>query len=364
MSARPPALDHLVRTIFWARRPCFRVRPVYLIEAPDTGREIEPCCRSRLLLEGTPPESVAVIARDMRRYSTALRETAHAYGIPLVVREGILLRENPAVSILLDLVDLHALDFPRRELLDTLHSPYLDPPDLDPVRIARLERLSMAEQVVRGRDAWLDALRPSPLPLHDEDGELLEHPGPSDPTLRDALAHHFDRITPPESGTAYEFTRWLEALIGPDPAAAALDAAEQTDSANEKEQLRDEVPEHFNILARIRAASDSARASRDIAALQAFKRVLRGIRAAHDLLAEDGTPAVLAWADFRAELGLAVERTTVIPPGGFSRLGRVLATDVLEARGLPHDHVFSGLAETSLPQKPKIVSTRKVNASR
>jgi ATP-dependent helicase/nuclease subunit B len=351
-AARPPALDHLVNTVFQSKpAPQPGDGSIHLIEAPDVEREVGVVLRrvKRLLLDGTPPETIAVIARDMRQYSTTLRETARTYGIPLVVREGLPVAENPAVALLLDLIDLHALDFPRRELLDTLHSPYLDPPDLTPDQIVHLERLSMAEQVVRGRTSWLNAIETASLAHTDEDGEsgaVLDAADAAE--LRDALVRHFDRITPPPSATPFAYTRWLESLIGPDPAARAHDTAEVEDLT------ADPVPERdsFNLLACVRAASDSARATRDITALQAFKRVLRGIRAAHDLLNVDGS---LSWPDFRAELGLAVERTSVIPPGGLSRLGRVLATDALEARGLPHDHVFIvGLTESVFPaQEPE-----------
>jgi ATP-dependent helicase/nuclease subunit B len=348
---RPPALDHLVNTIFQSNpSPQPGDGTLRLIEAPDVEREVGAVLRrvKRLLLDGTPPETIAVIARDMRQYSTTLRETARTYGIPLVVREGLPVAENPAVALLLDLIDLHALDFPRRELLDTLHSPYLDPPDLTSDQIAHLERLSLTEQVVRGRASWLSAIHTASLARTDEDGEsgaVLDAAEAAD--LHDALIRHFDRITPPPNATPFAYTRWLESLIGPDPAARAHDTAEVED-------LTADPAEHdsFNLLACVRAASDSARAARDIIALQAFKRVLRGIRAAHDLLNVDGS---LSWPDFRAELGLAVERTSVIPPGGLSRLGRVLATDALEARGLPHDHVFIvGLTEGVFPaQEPE-----------
>jgi ATP-dependent helicase/DNAse subunit B len=80
-----------------------------------------------------------------------------------------------------------------------------------------------------------------------------------------------------------------------------------------------------------------------------LKKVLSGIRAAHDLVAEAGDR--LAWADFRAELEMVINNTQITPPGGLSRLGRVLATDVLEMRGLPHDHLFLlGLSEGLFPE--------------
>lgn len=341
---RPPALDHLVRSLFTlqpARLPADGT--VSLIEAPDVDCEVQAVLRrvKRLLLDGVDPESITVLVRRLGPYGGVLRETARAYGLPLVVRARLRLRENPAVAAVLSLIDLHALDFPRRELIDTLHSPYLDPPDLTPGQIAGLERISLARQVVRGRAIWLDALARSDQPYTDEDGDDLPALDTAEAAaLYHAAAQHFERLTPPAAGTVYEFTDWIMALLGPDPAADTLDAAD--DVPPEPAPPR----EHFNVLARVRASGDAERITRDIAAIAELRRVLAGLRTAHDLVDRDA----LAWNDFRAELELAVQWAEVTPPGGLSRVGRVLVTDVLEARGLPHDHVFIlGLAEGEFP---------------
>jgi RecB family exonuclease len=258
--------------------------------------------------------------------------------------------------MLLALIDLREQDFPRRELLDTLHSPYVTPPDLTPDQIAQLERISLARQVVRGRATWLAAIAESARAGRDEEGEdipVLETAEAE--TLTRAVQRHFERLAPPPTGTAHDFTRWIADLIGPDPDAAAHDAAEgENTGAESGKSVSQSVPpgaEHFNLLGGVRAGTDAERVARDMVALCEFRNTLSGIRAAHNLVAGDGAPRVLAWADFRAELELAVGRAEVVPVGGLSRLGRVLATDVLEARGLPHDHVFIlGMSEGVFPQ--------------
>ncbi len=159
---REPALDHLVRNVF-AAQPTQGPADgaLALIEAPDVGREVSAVLRrvKRLLLDGTAPDSVLILTRDLARYRPALRETARAYGLPLVVRGGLPLAQNPAVALLLNVIDLAAHDFPRRDLIDALRSPYLDPPDLTPDSIRALERLSQAQRIVRGRDVWLGEVR-------------------------------------------------------------------------------------------------------------------------------------------------------------------------------------------------------------
>jgi ATP-dependent helicase/DNAse subunit B len=344
---RPDTLAHLVQDLF---RSSPALTPddgaLRLIEAPDVGREVCAVLRrvKRLLLDGTSPESVAIIARRIdSRYGGALRETARAYGVPLVVREGTRLHDNPAVAALLSLIDLHALDFPRREVLDTLRSPYIKPPDLAPDQIALLERITLEQQVVHGHATWLYAVADSAAPHPDEDGEIvataLDSAAAAD--LQAALDAHFARITPPTSGTVDELTGWVAALLGPDPEADAEDAA------NAAVAEPAEYGAHFSILGCIRAAGDGEQITRDILAAQALIHALGGIQAAHELITEESS---IDWPDFRAELELAIERATVLPPGGLSRLGRVLATDVLEARGLPHDHVFIlGLSDGEFP---------------
>lgn len=350
---RPPALDHLMESLFRMRPGCVPGQgAVRLIEAPDRAREVQLVLRrvKRLLLDGGEPDAVAVVARDMARYGGALRETARAYGIPLVVREETPLRENPAVAAVLELIALAEAGFPRRETVDSLRSPYLAAPDLDAGQIALAERISLRQVVVRGRETWLDAIETASTAAPDEDGEAPDQPDPlAAGRLAEALARHFDRITPPARGTVRALAGWIMALIGPDPAQDEEDGAEGEDAALPGAAPRGDR-DHFDVLACVRATPDAERSARDVAALGVLRDVLAGIGAAHDLVDGDADPAVLAWRAFRAELDLAIQGTTVTPTGGLSRLGRVLATDVFELRGLPHEHVFLlGMAQGEFP---------------
>ncbi len=338
---RPPALDHLMDSLFRMRSGCMPGEgAVRLIEAPDPAREVQMVLRrvKRLLLDGTAPDEVAVVARNMARYGGTLRETARAYGLPLVVREETLLRENPAVAAVLELIALAEADFPRRETIDSLRSPYLSVPDLSAEQITLVERTSFRQIVVRGRETWLDAIEAAVIAAPDEDGELP--PDALDPlaaaVLTDTLARQFDRITPPAEGTARALAGWIMALMGPDPVERDDEHADGEDAALPADEPRD----HFDVLACARSAPDAERAARDVAALGVLRDVLAGICAAHDLVDGDAEPVVMPWRAFRTELDLAIQGATVTPTGGLSRLGRVLATDVFELRGLPHAHVF------------------------
>ncbi|MCC6798935.1 MAG: PD-(D/E)XK nuclease family protein [Anaerolineae bacterium] len=317
-----------------------------LIEAPDVEREVRAVLRrvKRRLLDGTPPDAILIAARDLALYSGALRETAHAYGIPLVVRGGLPLRDNPAVAAFLALIDLAARDFPRRDTLDVLSSPYLAPPGLDPASVAALARISVERQVIGGRQEWLDAVRSAAHPLVDEDGEPQDEPAISSAALEAALVAWFERITPPAAGRLDDLLGWIEALAGPDPA-----AGREAIAAAEDAPFTLAARDHVNLIGQVRAAPDGEQATRDLIALQELWQVLAGLRAAHALV--DGASSLaLRWPDFRPELELALAQATITPPGGASRLGRVLVTDVHEARGLPHDHIYLlGLAEGIFP---------------
>lgn len=371
----PPALAHLRQHVFEPLASQVGAGgAVRLIEAPDRGREVAAVMQrvKRLLLEGVPPDAIAVVARRLDGYAGRLRRASAAAGVPLVVRQGLRLGDNPGVAVLLDLIDLADRDFPRRLVLDTLTSPYVRSPDLDEAAITRLVHLSQQRQVVRGRDVWLAALDEAREALFDEDGE--PRGDALDPgalaALSDGLRAHFDRVTPPERGTVERFTDWIMALIGDDPAALREDAAEPPladadpaagDPVADSQHGAGPDASSLGIMACIRAAGDQAAGVpegpaddyevRDAAAMKAFWRVLANLRAAHDLLAGDGDLPEQSWGEFRAELALALEQAAVEPPGGQSRLGRVLATDVRELRGLPHDYVFVlGLAEDAFPE--------------
>ena len=345
---RVEPLQHLIDTVFDlspVQAPAGDA--VELIEAPDVEREVSAVLRrvKRRLLDGTPPDAIAIIARDLTTYAGALRATAQAYGVPLVVRQALPLRENPALAALLALIDLAAMDFPRRNVLDVLRSPYLAPPHLDEAAVAALAEISMEQQVVRGRKAWIEAVRSAVRPAEDEDGDPRDGAPVDHAALADALDAWFDRITPPASGTLDELLRWIEELAGPDPDAAIEARAEGEDEDTSPPEPRD----HMGLVAQVRAAHDGAQVTRDLLALCAFRDLLAGMRAVHALI--DGVASQpMEWETFRRELDLALAHATVTPPGGMSRVGRVLATDVHEVRGLPHEHVYLlGLAEGVFP---------------
>ncbi len=271
-------------------------------------------------------------------------ETAPAYGIPLAVKRGAPLAENPAVAAILALMDIAANGFQRRSVIDSLRNPYLACPDLTDVQIAQLDVISRSRIVVRGRHNWLEAVEVAGHVVADPDDPHHESPANQVSTeeaaaLYTALDQFFTRITPLEEATAREYIRWLEALIGADPQAY-----------EEPADVDKSIPASgFEVLARIREGLEPALVARDLLALDCVKRVFREVLSAYDLV-DSYTP--VSWEVFRLDLQIAIDHSTVNTARTANRLGRVLLASVFEARGLPHDHVFLvGLSEGEFPAR-------------
>ena len=154
MIARPRCIqlsEHLLRP----RAPQIAADgAVKLIEAPDPAREVGAILRrvKRLLLDGTPPDDILIAVRDWGQYGGQIAAQGRRYGLPLALHYGDPLAQNPAVVALLNLIDLHAGDFRRRDLLDVLRSPYFAVPGIDAAQVDLLERISREFRVLGGRE--------------------------------------------------------------------------------------------------------------------------------------------------------------------------------------------------------------------
>jgi ATP-dependent helicase/DNAse subunit B len=350
-----------------------------LIEAPDVEQEARAVLRQvkALLLEGVSPEQIVVLARNVDLYADLLRAIGQNYDVPLVFRKEVSLTENPAVSSLLRLLDLHhlAVDFRRQDLIDVLQSPYFSPPQLDPEDVDVLNDISLKYQVVHSSEDWLEAIRQAQQPWPDEDKERDAIVVPEG--LEERLAEFLQIITPPQRGTPHEYLVWLDELLGPDVAYQRHTQAELSEDGDET--LADEQPWHLQFYKNIRLEAESSLSApdvrniremsevRDIHAMKDFRACLEEMRGAYDLLAGDGGQvAELTWEQFRTDLQLALDSRRREPIGGTYRHQRVLVTTTFEARGLAHDYVFiMGLSEGIFPapiQEDSLYSDRERTA--
>ena len=84
-----------------------------------------------LLAEQAQPDDILIALRDWPRYAGHLSALGKAYGVPLALHLGEPLNQNPAIIMLLKLLELHEHDFRRRDLLDVLGSPYFQVPGIE-----------------------------------------------------------------------------------------------------------------------------------------------------------------------------------------------------------------------------------------
>jgi ATP-dependent helicase/DNAse subunit B len=369
-------LAHLEASLF---EPSPQKRPadgaVAFIEAQSRSQEVRAALRwikARLARDKMTAHEVAIIARDLAPYRPFLQEMAAEFGLPLRLAEGADLLTNPAVAALLSLLSLPVLEWPRRQVVDAWRNPYFDWSGVGADSIGegdadRLDAAARAGLVIQGLAQWREALdrlaqmKPATeVAAEDEDLAPPEVPaGAEAAALRRKFEAFVDRVTcrPPEA-TVRDYVAFVENLIGDDPKLATRFQSPE-----------DAVENSLGVVARAWEADPTAQ--RDVAALRAFKDVLRGLVLAESVLGqacpEHGRRACpqlvlsrveghsrgdvpIPYARFYAELRGAVEGTSyTVPPK--PDMPTVLAASVLRARGLSFRAVaLLGLSEGEFPQ--------------
>jgi ATP-dependent helicase/nuclease subunit B len=347
-----PVLHHLQSTLF---EPSQEKVPtdgaVAFLEATNRGEEVRAALRwikARLVRDHMLPHQVAVLARDVAPYRPFLEEAAVEFGVPLHLTSGLKLDSNPAVAALISLLALPVSDWPRRQVLEAWRSPYFDwsAQGIGPGDVDRLDAVSRSGLVIAGLDQWHEALGllvsktgGREALAEDEEEPLAELPSGEE---MEALRRKFDafvsRLAPPAEGSFHDYVAFVEDLVGDDPKLATR--FQSPEDAVGAGSLR--------VVERAWASDDTA--ERDIAALRAFKDVLRGLVLAESVLEnEQDAAAPRTYAHFLEELGGAVEGTHyTAPPPAWSC---VLAASIMDARGLSFRAVaLLGLSEGEFPQ--------------
>jgi ATP-dependent helicase/DNAse subunit B len=367
-SRHAPVLAHLEANLFDGTGPAAVADgAVDLIEAPDRAAEVRAALRwlkARLVEDSMRPGEVALLARSLAPYRAFIQQTAAEFGLPVRLLDGLPLRGNPAIAALLDLIRM-ALPrgqedpgpaLPRRLVIEAWRSPYFDwsalsregEPEqagITPRATDLLDAAARWGRVIGGFAQWDEVLASlaartsldgslAPSDQDEERGILPGVPaGPEAVALRDTFYRFVQRLVPPGGEGSYrDFVRWLEDLVGPDP---ALDSP-RFPAAESGTSLR--------MVGRARAAAWSA--GRDVAALQALKEILRGLVWAEEAL---GSGQPISFPRFFDELAGAVEATTYrlpVDPGQ----EEIVVADVVQARGVAFRAVaVLGLAEGEFP---------------
>ncbi|MEM6529209.1 MAG: UvrD-helicase domain-containing protein, partial [Chloroflexota bacterium] len=345
-------LQHLADSIFRLGAATLPATDaVRFIAAPDATVEIQAILRhvKQLLLDpdaDTRPDDILIVLRDYARYQNAIRETARVYGLPVALHPGHALGDTPPIRELISLITLHdtninLTDFLRRPLMDALGSAYFNIAGIGRRETELLDRISREFAVVGGRGAWLEAIDlAAQEQVTGEDDDMRKRPAlidePMREHLRTSLSAFFDAVTPPAQATVKMYVAWLEDVIGHDP-------------LTNPDVTEDDSPGTLDMIRQVRRKAPAHVISRDLAALEEFKKVLKSLLSAQLLLRTlEQTRDEITWAEFLADLRSTVERTTI--ENAPEREGRILITTVTDARGLPHKHVFvPGLSEGIFP---------------
>lgn len=353
-----PDIDHLIDSIFVRQvEKVPNAGGVQFIETPDPATEVGAVLRQvkRLLLNGTSPDEILIALRDWERYRAHFIHYGRKYKLPLALHYGAPLSDNPAIVALMNLLTLHQTGFLRRDVLDVVSSPYFAIPGLD---AALLDMISRQAILIGGRESWLQAIDQAALPQEPDEDEDSDEPSSSlidseakkDQLFGDLIAF-FNAVTPPETGTITEMVSWLENLMGQDP------------HYDPDVEDPDSLHPTFT-LDMIRCVKSSPTASQDLAALHAFKQILRGLLAADELVSmvRDGDEVVTG-EKFIEDLLAAIGATTIDPRP--NRVGRILVTSAADARGLPHQHIFilgmsEGIFPAAAPEDPLFLDSERV----
>jgi ATP-dependent helicase/DNAse subunit B len=296
---------------------------VEMIEARspiDEAREALRWVKARLVRDGLAPEDCAVILPDPARYAPLLRRAAAEFGVPLRFIHGETLIQAPAISALLDLLEISRANWPRRLTLQTVRSPYFDLAawGLGPADALPLDAASQAGQVVEGLDQWEEALT-----------RLVQ----AQPADADATDEELPRFAPPVGEAAARLLTGLQALAG------RLSPARPRSPSGWVEWLEDLLDE---LGFPERAAAEPERAP------EAFERLREALRAL--VLGEMVAGAQgLTYDEFLDELRGAVEAASY--RDRLSAGPAVSAVGLLDARGgRCAAVVVMGLSEGLLPQ--------------
>jgi len=375
-----PALRHLERTLYAAPRQQPRQRlddavGVTLIAAPDREAEVREALRwlkQRLVIDGTRPGEVALLARSLEPYRAFIVQTAEEFGLPIHVLSGQPLRSNPAVAAVLALLTLVVpgeAHLTWRETVAAWRSPYFDwvaaasQPATAPVGseaavagaigitaedAEMLELIARWASVIGGHGQWEAAfswLRGPGSPagsLYEEAPALPEAlpTGEAAEVLWQIFERFVARTAPPEGRrSSAEHVAWVEALIGD------VKPPEDGPPFPDLGVARRALTGPAGAAPAGVALASAELGARDEAALSALKDVLRGLVRAE--AAVGGTP--VSFPDFLGDLIAAVEASTYHLPLPMDAEA-VVAADVHQARGVAFRAVaVLGMAEGEFP---------------
>jgi ATP-dependent helicase/DNAse subunit B len=199
---------------------------IQIISALDRSSEVRAAAREmkRLVVEdGFAINDFSIVCRSLSQYSHHLERVFRECSIPIALDCPLALGENPMVVAVERLLSLHASSFSRRACIDCLRSPHFDLSHygLDESVVDMLDRISLAGNITRGREQWVEAIAARSKAgnwkhrQHDDDeeqgteGELIARYASLDVSVRNL----FNDITPAQTATRAEYAHWVLGLL-------------------------------------------------------------------------------------------------------------------------------------------------------
>lgn len=228
----------------------FQSGEIIITSAPDRAAEVRSAAREikRLALDDhLPLDEIAIICRSLSMYAPHIERIFDECAIPVMLDSTVPLIENPLVAAVLRLFNLSGQSFKRRAGVEAWRSPYFSWTEfgLDEQAVDLLDAISLARNVIQGRDQWRAALNPAENVGRDRGlGEHIQSEDESEADrqacyqrLATGLDQWFDALTPMLRATREAHFGWATNLLERlrvDQQAASGDTAARDGRALEK----------------------------------------------------------------------------------------------------------------------------------
>jgi len=213
---------------------------IKMVAVPDREYEVRSAFRwiKKLISEGSiEPGQAALIMRNLEPYRKIINKVAQEYQLPVFIRGGLPLEENPAVAAILSLLDLASFGkegLAWHDVVSLWQSPYFDWSVISPedalensheIHLRETKQLSEIARwgsVIQGLEQWKEAFeRLMEIPAGE--GKFSSRISVLDqiPTgkmaqqLWEKFGSFLELITPPDDGLSSEvYIMWIENLLG------------------------------------------------------------------------------------------------------------------------------------------------------
>jgi ATP-dependent helicase/DNAse subunit B len=192
------------------------------IERFFESQEIARRCKQILLYSKAKADNILVVARNIDDYSEAIRAAFNDLGIPFFIDESIEHHSLALTKFLLGMFRLVLNDFPRRQVIDCLRSPFFNLPGvgLTKANVESLDRKSLEWGILAGRAQWQ---------------KFLDQKYNEEMAIKfDAF---FDLLTPAEQSNIADYCRWMEDMIEMLRKAAVARSADDPSSTASSSEL-------------------------------------------------------------------------------------------------------------------------------